>query len=90
MGPKPIDIDYSADNGATWVAVASKEANDGVYDWPVPLIDTGFALVRVTATDRAGNVGSDVSDATFVIDTSPPNLNIASAMQAVTSTTVPP
>jgi hypothetical protein len=63
-----IDIDYSIDGGASWLPVATGEANDGTYSWTVPAPSTGEALVRVTAYDGAGNAGSDSSDAVFVIE----------------------
>jgi hypothetical protein len=63
----PITIEYSTDGGTTWSTIATGEADDGSYDWTVPNTATQDALVRVNATDRAGNVGSDASDNTFRI-----------------------
>ena len=62
-----IDIDYSANNGTSWTAVATGEANDGTFTWTVPNAPTATALVRVTAHDVNGNTGSDASNARFTI-----------------------
>lgn len=62
-----IDIDYSTDNGASWLPVATGEANDGIYAWTVPNTPTALALVRVTASDAAANQTADQSDAVFTI-----------------------
>jgi len=85
LGLYPISIEYSPDDGSTWVPIASNEPNDGTYDWPVPLIDTNRALLRITAVDRAHNEATSVSEAHFVIDASPPSLNVDSAVQSVGS-----
>ena len=64
-----IAIDYSTDGGATWTRVASTEDNDGTYTWStLPAVYSTQSLVKVTATDVAGNSGSDVSNAVFTID----------------------
>jgi len=80
MADNPITIEYY--NGAGWVQIATNEVNDGSYELTLPNdVDTSDAKVRVTAADRAGNQGSDESDAAFTIDSTPP---------AVRLTTVPP
>lgn len=55
-----VQIDYSRDFGATWVPVATDEANDGSYAWFTGGLSTGVYQVRVTAYGLAG-VGSAVS-----------------------------
>jgi hypothetical protein len=62
-----IDLDFSNDDGVTWVSVAVGEANDGSYDWTVPNDATVLARLRVTAHDAAGHSTADPSDATFTI-----------------------
>jgi hypothetical protein len=67
VGVTAVDIDYSADGGASWISVATGEANDGIYGWMVPNSPTTQALVRVKARDAAGNVGSDAGNTVFTI-----------------------
>jgi len=62
-----IDLYYSSDGGTTWTTIATGEANDGAYSWTVPHIDSTQCLVKVEATDSAGNVGSDTSGKVFTI-----------------------
>jgi nitrous oxidase accessory protein len=82
MAPNPIKIEYTPDNGANWVTIATGEANDGTYTWsPVVSLNTALAKVRVTATDLAGNNGSDESNATFTIDSQKPTVTDISAKQ---------
>ncbi|MFC1999232.1 fibronectin type III domain-containing protein [Chloroflexota bacterium] len=67
FGDTPITIEYY--NGSGWITVATGEANDGSYTWTVPEISISTARVRITATDLAGNTGTDESDADFAIVT---------------------
>ncbi len=69
-----VDLDYSLTSAdGPWSPIASTLPNTGAYDWVFPfLVFSGPGLhanayppcwVRVSATDLAGNVGSDASDA---------------------------
>jgi hypothetical protein len=69
-----INISYSIDGGTTWTPIASGEANDGSYDWTVPAVDSELVLVRVRATDDGGNVGRDLSDRVFEVDSTIPEV----------------
>jgi hypothetical protein len=63
-----IDLDYSDDGGATWSAIDSGRANDGVYLWDVSaFIDGTDYVTRVSATDTSGLFDRDISDAVFAI-----------------------
>lgn len=68
----PITLSVSYDGGATWTLLAAAQANSGSTAWTTPAINNTQVLVRVEAVDRAGNVGSDSSDATFSLDDAPP------------------
>ena len=86
FGATPIDLHYTT-NGTNWTEIATGEANDGSYSWsPVPNLDLSTVKVRVTATDLAGNSGSDQSDADFTIDSTDPEtagLNLPGTEQSV-------
>lgn len=63
-----IDLYYSTDGGATYPnIITTAEANDGSYDWVIPLIFSSTAKIKAVATDSHGLVGSDVSDNNFTI-----------------------
>jgi len=68
-------------DGGAWQAIASGEDNDGSYDWTLPMLDIDTALVRVTASDLAGNSASDESDAAFTIDSTDPTVDDIAASQ---------
>ncbi|MEM2873692.1 MAG: Ig-like domain-containing protein, partial [Nitrososphaerales archaeon] len=70
-----INLEYSPNNGGTWILIKANEPNDGTYSWTLPLIDSDEVLVRVTATDLAGNQGSDTSDDVFTIDSTAPTIS---------------
>ncbi|MBI4929768.1 MAG: PKD domain-containing protein, partial [Bacteroidetes bacterium] len=61
-----VRIDYSADNGATWVNVIASTNNSGTYTWTIPNITTTQALVRVM--DYGNSATYDVSNAVFTIN----------------------
>ena len=54
VGVARVHVDYSLDNGATWIAVATNLANTGTYPWTVPSIPTSTLLLRASAQDAAG------------------------------------
>jgi hypothetical protein len=74
-GVSSVDVDYSTDGGSTWGSVVADTANDGQHSWRVPTVDTSSALVRVRATDGAGNTATDESDATFTVDSTAPTVS---------------
>jgi len=51
----PIRLDFSENQGQSWSAIAGATANDGEESWIVPATRARAILVRMTATDRAGN-----------------------------------
>lgn len=64
-----LHIEYSADSGATWKAIGTKPAREGLdtLPWTVPDDTTMYAYVRVRTAD---SVTSDRSNFTFRIVTS--------------------
>jgi hypothetical protein len=67
-----VDLDYSPDAGATWLAIDSDQANNGFYFWDIfGLVDSTSYLIRVTVTDTSGLSDFDVSDAVFTIWNTP-------------------
>lgn len=69
LAANPISLDYSADAGSTWVAIATGEANDGTYSWTPPAGATVTTMrVRVRAVDLAGRLGSSASSSNFTVN----------------------
>lgn len=65
----PVALAYSLDGGVTFpYAIAAHEANDGLFpDWDTPEADSSALSVQVQCVDRAGNTGTDASDASFTV-----------------------
>ena len=79
-----VNIDFSPDNGVTWipvaVSVASAAATTGTYTGPMPASVTTQGLIRVSPT-TAPTLG-DVSDVPFTLAT--PTITVTTPNTAVT------
>lgn len=53
----PITIEWSRD-GKAWEVIASDQPNNGSYEWTVPKDMTTTGVIKVSATDKAGNRAS--------------------------------
>lgn len=71
FGSAPYSVEYTADGGTTWVAVAGP-INATSYTWSVPLIHSSQVKVRVIATDSAGNQSAVSSASSLLIDSTAP------------------
>ncbi len=74
-----VNIDYSTNNGGSWIPVAANVVNNGVYNWTVPATPSLNCLVRVS--DSANGATYDVSDGLFFIS--------ASSMESVSAPAQP-
>lgn len=54
----PVTITWSRDGKGTWETVAERIANNGSFEWTVPRDMTVSGVLRIEATDKAGNTGS--------------------------------
>jgi hypothetical protein len=63
-----VNIDYSIDNGTSWLSVAANTANDGTYAWTVPATLSPNCLVRIK--DAVDGSPADTSNAKFSISSS--------------------
>jgi len=76
-----IDIYYSDDGGNNWHPVAEGLPNTGSYSWDTSLLNYGTNyLLKIIAVDDVDNEGEDISDSTFAIDNTPPEIENLSAM----------
>jgi hypothetical protein len=67
-----VDLDYSTDNGSTWVQIAKIEDAGGSYEWEIPNVESENCLVKATIRDSAGEVfNEDRSDKSFTMTPQP-------------------
>jgi hypothetical protein len=59
-----VKIEYSTNNGGSWVEEIASTTDDGSYSWTVPDIPSNNCLVRVSDTE---GTPVDTSDAVFAI-----------------------
>ncbi|MBI4645272.1 MAG: hypothetical protein HY738_01445, partial [Bacteroidia bacterium] len=69
-----LKIDYSTNNGSTWIPVATNTENDGSYSWTVPNTPSTQCLVKIT--DLGNPSTYDVSNSLFII--AAPSITITS------------
>jgi len=63
-----VKIEFSDNNGASWITIEDVEINDGSYSWTVPENFSDECLVKVSKYDDPSIF--DISDATFEISPS--------------------
>jgi|GEM_PF-1303859 len=69
-----VKIEYSTNNGGSWIDVVASTDNDGSYDWTIPNAPSDNCLIRVSETDGDP---TDVSDTVFFIYI-PPSITVTS------------
>ena len=57
-----VKIEYSVNNGESWLEIVSSTENDGSFEWEVPLNPSDECLAKISGIDGAP---SDESDAVF-------------------------
>jgi hypothetical protein len=60
-----VIIEYSINNGDSWITIQQSTANDGSHNWTVPATPSGYCLVRIGQCEPGGP--ADVSDNLFSI-----------------------
>jgi len=63
-----VNLEYSIDNGATWLDVNESRPDTGAYSWTVPNTPSEDCLIRISDIDGEP---SDTSDAVFSISLTP-------------------
>tara|TARA_Y100000589_G_scaffold21991_1_gene18310 strand:+ start:13616 stop:15271 length:1656 start_codon:yes stop_codon:yes gene_type:complete len=72
FGNRTVDVLLSVDGGASFEPVVSGTADDGVWNWVVPDVDTDQAVLRVRVIDADGNSGFDDSEGIVIEGTGVP------------------
>jgi hypothetical protein len=55
-------LEYSIDNGSTWILIPGNEISESPYYWQVPVVDSDQCLIRISDSGV-----EDISDGTFTI-----------------------
>lgn len=71
-----VRIQYSINNGSSWINIVLSTANDGSYFWTVPDTPSYQCLVRIR--DAADGIPGDVSNAVFTIGEQGATLSLTS------------
>ena len=51
-----VKIEFSTDDGATWIVLADNVVNNGAYLWyPIPNLPTSQGMIRITTDDKAAS-----------------------------------
>jgi hypothetical protein len=76
LGRQPITLSWAEKEDGPWQPIAASQENTGSYLWQVPPGTPPRFLVRVEASDLAGNVGRAQTARPVVLDTSTPTVSI--------------
>ncbi|MDP6957634.1 MAG: hypothetical protein QF645_02360, partial [Planctomycetota bacterium] len=87
--PDGIRVEVKKHDGQ-WVTIHENLPNTGSLPWDIPRFEGGREAVRqykvrVSATDRAGNTGSDESDKSFSVDGLSPDAHVVGPSVSNTS-----
>ena len=88
IAPAGVTLEYSSNDGGSWLPVASGLANSGAFNWMVPATLTTTARVRVTAVDINANPGSDVSNTAFTVAAATTTALASDSNPSIASTSV--
>jgi large repetitive protein len=73
-----ITLSYSSNSGTSWTVITST-TNTGSYSWTVPAaVNSSTYRVKVTATDRVGQITEAASTSNFIIDATNPTVALTS------------
>ena len=76
LGSTPITLSYAEHEDGPWTPIATRIENTGSYVWkPADRVPPKL-LVRVEATDLAGNIGVAQTTKPLMLDPSMPNISI--------------
>jgi hypothetical protein len=82
MGERPISLSYAETADGPWSSIAANVENTGSYVWKMPSNVPQRLIVRVEATDLAGNVGMAQTREPVLIDLAKPTVSILSVKPA--------
>ncbi|MFA5840461.1 MAG: IPT/TIG domain-containing protein, partial [Candidatus Margulisiibacteriota bacterium] len=83
-----IKIQYSSNGGGSYSTIIATTENDGTYSWSVPATNKTSCYVRVF--DAADGTPIDTSEASFMIDSTGPQISSTSPSNSSTDQAVSP
>ncbi len=75
IGPNPVDIFYSSDDGKNWVLIAEEQPAERVFNWDIANLPDGQYKIRLTVTGVDNDFGQKISES-FTLDNTPPHFSI--------------
>jgi hypothetical protein len=84
LGRQPITISYAEKAEGPWLPIKANLENIGRYVWPMPDGLPFQFFIKVECTDRAGNVGSALTQETVKVDLVVPKISI-NAIDVITA-----
>lgn len=76
FGPTPVTIQYSTNEGGSWLPLRENLPAEGRFTWDPPMHAGSQLSFRLIARDRAGNARSVTNHSMIRIDTIPPTARI--------------
>jgi hypothetical protein len=76
LGERPISLSYAEQADGPWSSIAANVENTGSYLWKMPSNVPQRLMVRLEATDLAGNVGIAQTRDPVLVDLSKPTVSI--------------
>jgi len=70
-----VKLEYTTNNGATWVTIKDDTLNTGLYKWLVPVVNSSLCKVRVSNAYNE-NKPSNMSASTFTISQVAPVISV--------------
>lgn len=86
FGPTPVSIQYSTNEGASWLPLRENLPAVGRFTWEPPLQAGNQISFRLLARDRAGNARAVTNHSMVRIDTLPPTARIIRPTQSSSRT----
>lgn len=72
LAPRPVELLFSPDRGATWTPIAADLPGSGRFAWTIPTLSAPECLLRARALDAAGNRSEATLAVPFAIRASAP------------------
>jgi hypothetical protein len=73
---EPITLEWADKAEGPWQIIASNLSNSGKYSWVLPERLPTAVFLRLSAADRAGNVGVAATNKPVLIDLTPPEFRV--------------
>jgi len=78
VGISDVGIEYSLDNGISWITITSSTPSTGAYRWNLPPRAVTSSLTRIRVYDASDPSFTDESDGPFFLNMVPPGLMMLS------------